>query len=130
VTLKVCVDGVQLAPDEVRSLLLEVTALCEVLKDLVGFLHKNDIKGCRFESPSVLCIAIKVCQCRLKELHGKPANLSEACSNKKLPGWVERMKWPLKKDELQQTMVELQWFTQIFQFSMVVQNWFVHDLLL
>jgi methyl-accepting chemotaxis protein len=39
------------------------------------------------------------------------------------------MKWPLKKDELQQTVVQLQCFAQMFQFSMVIQNWFVHALL-
>jgi hypothetical protein len=88
-TLKDYVDVVQSAPDEVRSLLLEVTALCQVLKDLVGFLHKDDLNGRRFESSgSVLCIAIKACQCQLKELHGKLSNLSDACSSKKLPGWV------------------------------------------
>ncbi|KAI5788751.1 hypothetical protein FPQ18DRAFT_379831 [Pyronema domesticum] len=130
-TLRDYVDGVKSAPDEVRSLLLEVTALCQVLQDWVGFyfLHKNDLNGRRFESSSVLCIEIEVCRCQLEELHGKLANLSEACSSKKLPGWVERMKWPLKKDELQQTVVQLQGFAQIFQFSMVIQNWFVHALL-
>jgi hypothetical protein len=91
-TLKDYIDGVQSAPDEVRSLHLEVTVLCQVLKDLVGFLHKDDLNGRRFESYSVLRIAIKACQCQLEELHGKLANLSVACSSKKLPGWVERMK--------------------------------------
>jgi hypothetical protein len=36
--LKDYIDGIQSAPNEVQSLLLEVTALCQVLKDLVGFL--------------------------------------------------------------------------------------------
>jgi hypothetical protein len=103
---------------------LEATALCQVLKDLVGFLLKDDLNGRRFDSSSVLCIAIKACQCRLEELGAKLANLSEA-SSKKLPGWVERMKWPLKKDELEQTVCELHRFTQIFQFSMVIQNGYV-----
>jgi hypothetical protein len=124
-TLKDYVDGVQSAPDEVQSLLLEVTALCQVLKDLLGFLQKDDLNGRRFESSSVLCIAVKACQYQLEELRGKLADLSEACSSKKLPGWVTRMKWPLKKDELQQTVVALQRFAQIFQFSMVIQNWYV-----
>ncbi|KAI5785397.1 hypothetical protein FPQ18DRAFT_87167 [Pyronema domesticum] len=122
-TLKDYVDGVQSAPSEVRSLLLEVTALCQVMKDLVGFLRKDDLNGRRFDSSSVLCIAIKACQCRLKELGAKLVNLSEACSrHRKFPRLVERMKWPLKKDELEQTVGELHRFTQIFQFSMVIQN--------
>jgi hypothetical protein len=123
-TLQDYVDGVQSAPDEIRSLLLEVMAFCEVVKDFDGFLHKptNDHNGCSFQSSPVLCIAIKACQCQLEELRGKLANLSETCSNKKLPGWIGRIKWPLKKDELQQTVVDLQRFARIFQFSMVIQN--------
>jgi hypothetical protein len=80
VTLKAYVDGVQSAPDEARSLLLEVTALCQVIEDFDGFLHKNNLNERRLESSSVLSIAIKFCRCQLEELHGKLANLSEACS--------------------------------------------------
>ncbi|KAI5815845.1 hypothetical protein BZA77DRAFT_293757 [Pyronema omphalodes] len=121
-TLKNYVDGVQSAPDEVQSLHLEVAALCQVLKDLMVFLQKDDLCGRKFESSSVLFKAIKACQYRLEELRGKLADLSEACLNKKLPGWIKRIKWPLKKDEVQQTMVALRSFAQIFQFSIVANN--------
>jgi hypothetical protein len=130
-TLKDYVDGVQSAPDEVQSLLLEVGAFCQVLEDFGGFLQKDDLKGRIFEDSSVLRKAIKACECQLKELHGKLADLSDACSStKKLAGWVARMKWPLKKDELQETVVRLQRFAEIFQFWMKMKNQYVYALLI
>ncbi|KAI5806005.1 hypothetical protein BZA77DRAFT_368831 [Pyronema omphalodes] len=90
-TLKDYVDSVRSAPEEVRSLYLEVK--------------------------------LQACKYRLEELGGQLADLSEACSKRKLPGWITRMRWPLNKDEVQQTIVALQRFTHIFQFSMVTKNY-------
>ncbi|KAI5814639.1 hypothetical protein BZA77DRAFT_356429 [Pyronema omphalodes] len=120
--LKSYVGEVQSAPDEVQGLLSEITALRQVLRDFMMLLGKDDLNGRKFESNSVLVKAIEACQYQLEELRGRLAGLTGDSSNRKLPGWVTRMKWPLKKDEIQRTMVSLQRFAQIFQFSMVIRN--------
>ncbi|KAI5807783.1 hypothetical protein BZA77DRAFT_288824 [Pyronema omphalodes] len=122
-TLKDYVDSVRSAPEEVRSLYLEVKALSQVLENFVGFLTKDDLHRRNLESSCVLISAVQACKYRLEELGGQLADLSEACSKRKLPGWITRMRWPLNKDEVQQTIVALQRFTHIFQFSMVTKNY-------
>ncbi|KAI5816811.1 hypothetical protein BZA77DRAFT_55411 [Pyronema omphalodes] len=122
-TLKDYVDGVQSAPVEVQTLYKEVTALRQVLESFVGFLKNDDLRGRNLDSSCVLFSAVQACKYQLEELRGKLTELSEACSNKKLPGWVTRMKWPLKKDEVQHTIVALQRFANIFQFSMTIKNY-------
>ncbi|KAI5816816.1 hypothetical protein BZA77DRAFT_293127 [Pyronema omphalodes] len=125
-TLKDYVDGVESAPGEVRSLYLEVTALRQVLKSFAESLKKDDLDGRNLDSCCVLFSAVQACKYQLEELSRKLADLSKACSNKKLPGWVTRMKWPLKKDEVQHTIVALQRFANIFQLSMTIKN---HELM-
>jgi hypothetical protein len=53
--LKAYVDGVQSAPKEARNLLVEVTALCHALEQLVQFLRK-DYNG-NFAETSALVVA-------------------------------------------------------------------------
>ncbi|KAI5816814.1 hypothetical protein BZA77DRAFT_280313 [Pyronema omphalodes] len=122
-TLKDYADGVQSAPGEVQSLYQEVTALRQVLESFVGFLKKDDLRGRKLDSSCVLFNAVQACKYQLEELSRKLTELSEACLNKKLPGWVTRMRWPLKKDEVQHTIVALQRFANIFQFSMAIKNY-------
>ncbi|KAI5816126.1 hypothetical protein BZA77DRAFT_64167, partial [Pyronema omphalodes] len=122
VTLKNYGDGVKSAPKEVQSLLREVTALHQVLGEFVTFLRNDALNGRKFESSSVLLGAVEACKFKLEGLCGRLAGIMDACSKKTLPGWVTRIKWPLKKEEVQQTMVALQRFTQIFNFSMMIKN--------
>ncbi|KAI5816528.1 hypothetical protein BZA77DRAFT_56326 [Pyronema omphalodes] len=121
-TLKDYVDGVESAPKEVQSLHLEATALHHVLEEFVTFLRNDALNGRKFESTSVLFGAVKGCQNQLERLRERLAGVSQACSNKTLTGWATRIKWPLKKEEVQQTMIALQRFTQIFNFSMMIKN--------
>ncbi|KAI5810780.1 hypothetical protein BZA77DRAFT_162396 [Pyronema omphalodes] len=114
-TLKEYADEVKSAPAEVQSLHQEVIALRQVLEDFVGFLRETNLSGCKFESSSALFKAVEACQYQLKKLWGRLADISEACSSKKLSGLVTRVRWPLKKDEVQQTIVTVQRFAQIFQ---------------
>lgn len=118
------VSGVQSAPDEAHNLLSEVTTLSHVLQDLVKFLRGEDLKGRSFDKGSVLHIAIEVCQNPLQKLYVKLGKLRIPSSGK-IAGLVERITWPLKKDEYQQTVSELQRFAQTFQFSRVLPNWSV-----
>ncbi|KAI5816329.1 hypothetical protein BZA77DRAFT_62930 [Pyronema omphalodes] len=122
-TLKDYIDGVKAAPGEVQSLHLEVMAFSEVLGSFMGFMKADHLHGRNLESSCVLLIAVQACKDRLEELHRKLADIAEACSKKTLPDWITRMKWPLKKEDVQQTIVSLQRFAHIFQFSMVIKNY-------
>ncbi|KAI5816325.1 hypothetical protein BZA77DRAFT_344387 [Pyronema omphalodes] len=121
--LKSYIDGVQSAPGEVQSLHLEVMALGQVLESFMGFMKADHLHGRNLESTCVLLTAVQACKYRLEELHRKLADIAEACSKKTLPDWITRMKWPLKKEDVQQTIVSLQRFAHIFQFSMVIKNY-------
>ncbi|KAI5810778.1 hypothetical protein BZA77DRAFT_360635 [Pyronema omphalodes] len=113
-TLKAYVDSVRSAPSEVKSLYLEVKALSQVLENFAQFV-KDDLHG-----DCVLFNAVESCGYQLKALDGKLADLSKAFSKGKLQEWAKRMGWPLKKDDVQQTIFALQRFTHIFQFSILI----------
>ncbi|KAI5810769.1 hypothetical protein BZA77DRAFT_162222, partial [Pyronema omphalodes] len=116
-TLNAYVDSVRSAPNEVKSLYLEVKALSQVLGKFAQFV-KDDLHG-----DCVLFDAVESCGYQLKALDGKLADLSKAFSKGKLQEWAKRMGWPLKKDDVQQTIFALQRFTHIFEFSMVTKNY-------
>ncbi|KAI5810770.1 hypothetical protein BZA77DRAFT_347536 [Pyronema omphalodes] len=116
-TLNAYVDSVRSAPSEVKSLYLEVKALSQVLGKFAQFV-KDDLHG-----DCVLFDAVESCGYQLKALDGKLADLSKAFSKGKLQEWAKRMGWPLKKDDVQQTIFALQRFTHIFEFSMVTKNY-------
>ncbi|KAI5810771.1 hypothetical protein BZA77DRAFT_347537 [Pyronema omphalodes] len=116
-TLNAYVDSVRSAPNEVKSLYLEVKALSQVLGKFAQFV-KDDLHG-----DCVLFDAVESCGYQLKALDGKLADLSKAFSKGKLQEWAKRIGWPLKKDDVQQTISALQRFTHIFQFSMATKNY-------
>ncbi|KAI5816136.1 hypothetical protein BZA77DRAFT_313721 [Pyronema omphalodes] len=123
ITLKDYIDAVAPAEMEVRSLLLEVTALHQVLGELVMLPRTDDLNGSKLQSSSVLFGAVNACQYQLERLSKRLAGLSKlACPNGKVQVLVTRLRWPLKKEEVQQTMVHLQNFTQIFRFSMLMNS--------
>ncbi|KAI5785979.1 hypothetical protein FPQ18DRAFT_308901 [Pyronema domesticum] len=67
--LSTYISDVKSAPEDSNSLLLEVTALCHVLDQLVNFLHK-DIQG-DFAQTSALYVAIMACQDHIRDLFKK-----------------------------------------------------------
>jgi hypothetical protein len=128
--LKAYIDGVQSAPEEARNLLTQVAALCQVLQDLVHFLRSEDLKGRSFAKTSVLCVAIAAGQQRLEQLYLILGKLQSPGSSKTFGKLIGNIKWPLKKEEYQQTLTELRRFAQTFQFSLVVSNWSVSNQLM
>lgn len=63
------IAGVDSAPKDAQLLLTELAALCEVLKQLVGFLRAEDLKGKSFDRTSVLCSVVAVCQNQIEGLY-------------------------------------------------------------
>jgi hypothetical protein len=58
--LKAYIGGVKSAPEEARNLLVEVTALCHALEQLIQFLRK-DYNG-NFAETSALVVATDACK--------------------------------------------------------------------
>jgi hypothetical protein len=123
--LKSIIDGAQSAPEEAQNLLAEITTLSDVLQDLVQFLRTDHLTEQRFEKTSVLRMTIESGQDRLKLLYAKLDKLRASFEGNKLKVLVARLTWPLKKEEYEQTLVELQRTTQTFQLSLATSNGFV-----
>jgi hypothetical protein len=117
------VSDVKSAPEEARGLLSEVSALCNVLDQLVNFL-RNDVKG-NFTLSSALYVAIMACQTHIGELYKKIEKLQIRSSDGKISKIINRttIAWPFLKDEYQSTLVALHRFAQTFQFSLSIKNW-------
>jgi hypothetical protein len=63
-----------------------------------------------------------MCQEEIQKLY-KQFNKFHAGVNKtKMAELIERVKWPLRKDDYEQTISRLQRFAQTFQFSLMVSN--------
>jgi hypothetical protein len=107
------------APEDAHNLLVEVTSLCHVLKQFVEFLRK-DFKG-RLEPTSALVALIRTCQEEVEGLYKKLEKLKGG--GNKVKELVDRLKWPLKKEEFESTVTTLHRFMQTFQFSLSVANW-------
>jgi hypothetical protein len=116
------VTSVQSAPEDAQHLLMEIVALGHVLKELVGFLRNkaNQERVNPVNKTSVLCSVIQICQSHIEKLYKLCTKFSGAQS--RMTHLVERIKWPLKKDNCEQATTALHRFTQTFQFSLVISN--------
>ncbi|KAI5818432.1 hypothetical protein BZA77DRAFT_15156 [Pyronema omphalodes] len=119
--LKSYVDGVKSAPEEAHTLLTNVTALCHVLEQLVRFLRKDN-KG-NFANTSAMVAAIEACKDQITQLYKKIENIEVSSDKSKITQVMERLKWPLRKEDYDNTISTVQRFTQTFQFSLTISNW-------
>jgi uncharacterized protein Yka (UPF0111/DUF47 family) len=119
--LKAYVDGVKSAPEEARNLLAEVTALCQALKQLMRFLEE-DYNG-NFADTSALVVAIEAYKDQITKLYKKIKKIEVSCEKSKIAQVMERLKWPLCKEDYDSTISTVQRFTQTFQFSLTMANW-------
>jgi site-specific recombinase len=121
--LKTYTSDVKSAPEEAHSLLTEVGTLCQVLDQVVRFLRK-DFKA-HFEA-STLVLSINACRNQIEELYKRLEKLETPdTSNNKVKGFIERMKWPLRKEDYQATLGNIHRFTHTFHFSLTISNWLV-----
>jgi uncharacterized protein Yka (UPF0111/DUF47 family) len=119
--LKAYVDGVKSAPEEARNLLAEVTALCHVLEQFMRFLEE-DYNG-NFAETSALVVAIEAYKDQITKLYKKIKKIEVSCEKSKIAQVMERLKWPLRKEDYDSTISTVQRFTQTFQFSLTMANW-------
>jgi len=125
--LKEYISGVKSATSDAGNLLTEIEALNHVLEQLVTFLRSEDAKGNTFNQTSVLCSVIAVCHGRAEYLYRKLEKLF--CEDKRIRV-MKRIKWPLDKQECQQTVEILHRCTQTFEFSLSISNRFSQTLII
>ncbi|KAI5816856.1 hypothetical protein BZA77DRAFT_343876 [Pyronema omphalodes] len=118
--LKSYVDGVKSAPQEAHDLWKTVTALCHVLEQLEQFLRK-DYKG-NFTNTSAMVVAIEACKSQIMQLYNKIEIIEVNLEKSKITKAIERLKWPLRKDDYDSIISTIQRFTQTFQFSLTISN--------
>ncbi|CCX31584.1 hypothetical protein FPQ18DRAFT_418713 [Pyronema domesticum] len=115
------VADVKNAPDDARTLHMEITAFCQVLEKLVTFLRNEDLKGISFDETSALCSIISSCEEQIQGLYKKLGQRSATTS--RIGGIIERIKWPFQKEDFEATVPSITRFTQVFQFSLTIDNW-------
>lgn len=115
-------SGVSSATKEANNLLAEANALKPVLEQLVEFLRSEEAQQVSFDKNAVLYSTITLSG----KIEGLYKKLRGLCTPKNggFGHIVERVQWPLKKDECQQIAEELRRFTTTLQFSCAVKNWF------
>jgi hypothetical protein len=114
-------SGVKSAPADANLLYMEITALCNVLEDLIKFLRAEASRGDQsaFQQESYLYSAIGLCQADIQKLYHK---FEKFHGVDKIARLLEQLKWPLRKDDCDRTVNMLQRFSQTFQFSLLVSN--------
>jgi CRISPR/Cas system CSM-associated protein Csm2 small subunit len=111
------------AREDAQRLHTEIDALCHVLKELIQFLRNEDNKAMNgpFEKTSFLCSSIELCQSEVQKLYKKFSKF-HGVDKSKMAELIERIKWPLRKDDFENTVAALQRLTPTFQFSLLVSN--------
>ncbi|KAF8464666.1 hypothetical protein BDZ91DRAFT_821773 [Kalaharituber pfeilii] len=103
------------APTDAQNLLEEITALSDVLKQLVKFLEEEDVKQ-DFHQTSVLCRVIDLCKGEITSLRSSLVKL------KKSGGFKDRLRWPFRKQECMNVASTLHHYAQTLQFSLTIAN--------
>ncbi|KAI5812827.1 hypothetical protein BZA77DRAFT_346729 [Pyronema omphalodes] len=117
------ISAVKSAPQDASELNTEMLALCHILEKLVEILRSDDDIGidseASFNDQSVLRSVISVCQEHITTVYKRIAKLR---STDKISRLVERMVWPLKKDECQQSVRVVHRYVQTLQVLLVASN--------
>jgi hypothetical protein len=120
------VGSVRSASEEAHTVKMEVVSIHSVLQRLVGFLDDAaDEISINFAKECVLCSAIEECNQILTRLHrvfGKTLRAKKSGIGKEI---IERLKWPLKKEDCEKEMQHLRRLLQIFEFSLSLSTWYV-----
>ncbi|KAF8463337.1 hypothetical protein BDZ91DRAFT_313299 [Kalaharituber pfeilii] len=103
------------APTDAQTLLEEITALSDVLKQLVKFLEEEEVKQ-DFHETSVLCRVVDLCKGKITSLRSTLVKL------KKSGGFTDRLRWPFRKQECTDLALTLHHYTQTLQFSLTIAN--------
>ncbi|KAI5815984.1 hypothetical protein BZA77DRAFT_264639 [Pyronema omphalodes] len=119
------VSAVKSAPEEATRLQSELTVFGTVLNQFREFLRKEQLgqlEGSHFSDISFLLSILGFTSSQLNELYRKLDKLSPHGGSKVAEFW-EKLKWPMKKEDCEKTMVTLHRLAQCLQFSLQVSNY-------
>lgn len=117
------ISGVKSAEKEAHDLLTEFQALQRILEQLVRFLQGDEAKNVSSDDSYAFSM-ISSCQSNVEYLHKKLVQLEKPNHGGKLDYLWQRGTWPFQKDECQQLVNTLHRFAQMFEFSLLISNWF------
>lgn len=111
------VQGVRNAAKDVDEFLKELSALVDVLHQLLDFLKRVRVGGNRFDQTSVLLMTHSACEEKLKEIRLK---ILRRRGDLKI---IKALMWPFVKKEHRQTVVAIHQWIQTFQFALTIDGW-------
>ncbi|KAI5808430.1 hypothetical protein BZA77DRAFT_329781 [Pyronema omphalodes] len=118
--LEAYVDAVQSAPEDVRNILAEVTALYHALKQFVRFIEEDYNES--FAETSVLVAAIADYKDQITKLYKQVKKIELRCEKCQSAQFMEPLEWPICKEDYGSTILSFQRFTRIFQFASNMSN--------
>jgi len=119
------IKSVKSAPKEVQDLAIQTNALIDVLKKLEEFLRSGSAEHITFQPDSGLQLVLNNCQTKLECLF-KKLKRRHPSDKRKLSAALDRLTWPLEKQECVETLRRLYEYTQTFHFCLTITNWYVH----
>ena len=110
-------QGVRNAAKDVDEFLKEVSALVDVLRQLVEFLKSDRIGKTNFDQVSVFILTNNACEEKLKAIR---LRLRKRTNDLRL---IKALTWPFVKKEHRQTVASLHQWVQTFQFALTIDGW-------
>ncbi|KAI5815998.1 hypothetical protein BZA77DRAFT_369374, partial [Pyronema omphalodes] len=115
------VSGVNSVLENVRCLQNELTTLHSGLDGMRNLLREEELLRTSFDQTSVLISAVDVASFQIKDLYTK-LDKFRIPKNNRAAEFVERMKWPLRADECEKAVVQIQRLAQCLHFSLNISN--------
>lgn len=118
------ISGVKSTPKEVDDLIFQTNALGYVLEKLREFLRNDAAEHIIFQPNSGLSLILKSCEKQLESLYKKLQVFKET-DKSRFMSVLDRLIWPLDKQECVEAIRCLHECTQTFHFCLTMANWFV-----
>jgi hypothetical protein len=118
------IGDVHYAQTEINNLVLQLSTLSEVLQKLHELLRSGAIEDTFFQPGSGLCLVLQSCQKQLESLYKKLYRKNDK-ERTKLSASIQRLKWPLEKNECVEATRRLYERSQTFHFCLTIANWYV-----
>ena len=113
-------QAVKNAREDIEALRQEFNTLGLVINQLMVFLESEKSRGLSFQkTASVLGSAVNVCKAKTKDI----ASLLKGPKDKIIQKVIARLAWPLKKNDVQDTLETLRRYNHLFQFSLSIEGW-------
>ncbi|KAF8455796.1 hypothetical protein BDZ91DRAFT_686266, partial [Kalaharituber pfeilii] len=107
------IGQVKEAPEEAQTFLTEITAVSDVLKQLVGLLETAETN---FHATSALSNVVTFCEGKIRHVHAKLVKFHYGKNLK------DRLRWPFHRHEFNDVAATVRNCTQVFAFSLTIEN--------